>query len=172
MGMYINHFFMFALQEKDIYTSYPFNSTCKLYSDPIRKSLFSIFNIVQWKEYLFEVLLFYKENIYFEKHLKKTSACSSTLMLLQVRVTRVSNWIHMFAMKQKNILTFEIKPCCFCQFLCVHAQYLHVLLGVMFYDIRLGHYLLLSRQGLIFQCTLCQLDIMASLPRTNPLEST
>lgn len=37
---------MFALQEKDIYTSYPFNSTCKLYSDPIRKSLFSIFNIV------------------------------------------------------------------------------------------------------------------------------
>lgn len=46
MGMYINHFFMFALQEKDIYTSYPFNSTCKLYSDPIRKSLFSIFNIV------------------------------------------------------------------------------------------------------------------------------
>lgn len=46
MGMYINHIFMFALQEKDIYTSYPFNSTCKLYSDPVRKSLFSHFNIV------------------------------------------------------------------------------------------------------------------------------
>lgn len=37
-----------------------------------------------------------------------------------------------------------MKPCCFCQFLCVRAQYLQALLRVRFYDIRLGHYLLLS----------------------------